>query len=98
MFEDGVKGWGDLAPSSGAPSPRPSPKPFSDELTRWILQILLEHPEGVKIAWLVRVYFSNKLDFSNPKDKRKAYQRIYRRIKTLEKHGLVKAVDRIFLF
>ena len=90
MFEDGVKGWGDLAPSSGSPRPRPSPKPFSDELTRWILQILLEHPEGVKIAWLARVYFSNKLDLSNLKDKRNAYQKIYRRIKTLEKHGLVK--------
>ncbi len=54
------------------------------------MQILLEHPEGVKIAWLARVYFSNKLDLSNPKDKRNAYQKIYRRIKTLEKHGLVK--------
>jgi hypothetical protein len=62
-----------------------------DELTRWFLRLLLERPEGVNIAWATAVYYRNKLNWYDPKERRKAYQRVYRRIKALEKLGLVVA-------
>ncbi len=60
-----------------------------DEFTQRILRSLLEHPEGVKVSWVTTLCFYNKLNLHNPKERRKAYQRTYRRIKTLAKHGLV---------
>jgi hypothetical protein len=62
---------------------------LDDELTRWLLKLLLEHPEGVNIAWATALYYRNKIDWYDPKERRNAYQRVYRRIKTLEKYGFV---------
>jgi len=62
-----------------------------DELTRQILKILLKEPEGVTIPYILgTIYRCNSGGFdSRSKEWRKLYQRIYRRIQTLAKYGLV---------
>jgi len=64
-------------------------KLFSDDLTKWIVKVLLEKPEGVNIPWTVNTYFRNNIHLSNRKERQKLYQRVYRRIQTLAKHGIV---------
>jgi len=64
-------------------------KLLSDPLLKWIIKMLLEHPEGVNMPFLLNIYYRSNTSLHNRKERQKLYQRIYRRIRTLEKHGLV---------
>lgn len=64
-------------------------KLFSDDLTKWLVKVLLEKPEGINIAWAVNTYFRNNIHLYNRKERQKLYQRVYRRIQTLAKYGII---------
>jgi phage gpG-like protein len=64
-------------------------KLLNDDLTKWILKVLLEKPEGVNMAWIIDTYFRNNIHLYNRKERQKLYQRVYRRIRTLAKRDFV---------
>ncbi len=66
-------------------------KLFDDPITQTILKILLNHPEGANLAWIATVC-RKKAGIPDDSDEAKAfYYKVYRRVKALEKVGIVKS-------
>ena len=88
MPENGVKGWGDLAPSSGVPGPRPSPNPTRSDFDEIVILLKLrEEFTGLTVTQLSR-FLAKKL--YSKASKKEIQKKVHRILDKLEEKGLVK--------